>query len=108
MAKNYVQEGAYLTLIAPAGGVASGGVYKIGSLAVVAMTDAAEGESFEGATGEVWRLPKLPADVLAAGDLAKLKAGVIDKTGATSVGVVTRPAAANETVCYVKLVQGLA
>lgn len=56
MAKNYVQDGQQITLIAPAGGVESGKPYAIGSLVVVALIDAAEGEPFSAAPGGVWEL----------------------------------------------------
>ncbi|SDS26233.1 Predicted phage recombinase, RecA/RadA family [Halopseudomonas litoralis] len=57
MAKNYIQDGSVLTLIAPAGGVKSGGIYAIGTLVVVAVADAAAGESFAGHPGGVWSVP---------------------------------------------------
>ena len=57
MAKNYVQDGSVLPLIAPAGGVVSGEVVAIGKLVVVAHEDAAEGQPFEGYPCGVWRLP---------------------------------------------------
>lgn len=108
MANNFVQKGKYLPLTAPSGGVVSGGIYKINALAVVAMTDALEGETFEGATEEVWELPKLAADVLSEGEVAKLKSGKIDKSGTVTVGVVTEAAGNGDAVCKVRLVQSLA
>ncbi len=57
MAKNYIQDGNVLTLTAPAGGVASGGLYAIGALVVVALHDAAEGEPFAGKPNGVWNVP---------------------------------------------------
>lgn len=57
MAKNYIQDGSVLSLIAPAGGVKSGGIYAIGTLVVVAVTDAAAGKEFGAHTGGVWEVP---------------------------------------------------
>lgn len=57
MAKNFVQDGNVLPLIAPPGGVVSGGIYAIGDLVVIAQGDAAEGGPFQGYPGGVWRVP---------------------------------------------------
>ena len=46
MAKNYIQEGEVLDMIAPSGGVVSGTGYLIGSLFGVAQVTAAVGETF--------------------------------------------------------------
>lgn len=56
MAKNYEQDGDVLDLIAPAGGVVSGGAYRIGTINCVALVTAAEGEVFAAKTTGVWRL----------------------------------------------------
>ncbi|MEH0194569.1 DUF2190 family protein [Caulobacter sp. CCNWLY153] len=57
MAKNHVQKGSVLDLIAPAGGVVSGLGYRIGGFFVIALVTAAEGDTFAGAIDEVWTLP---------------------------------------------------
>lgn len=57
MAKNHVQGGSVLTLIAPAGGVVSGELFAVGTLAVVAHADAAEGQPVECHADGVWRVP---------------------------------------------------
>lgn len=57
MAKNYVQDGHVLSLVAPAGGVSSGSPVKVGALMVVALTAASEGELFTGRSCGVWKLP---------------------------------------------------
>lgn len=75
MAKNYVQDGKAPTMIAPAGGVTSGGLVIIGTLALVSLVDAAAGESFAGHTGGVWNLPV--AEGLKAGDMVGALAGDI-------------------------------
>ncbi len=56
--KNFIQDGATLPLTAPAGGVASGNGYLIGTLFVVAAHSAAAGEKFSGARLGVYELPK--------------------------------------------------
>lgn len=73
MAKNFIQAGHVLTLIAPAGGVVSGGIYAIGTLVVIANGDAAEGESFQCHTDGVWSVPA--AAGLAVGAAVGLKDG---------------------------------
>lgn len=72
MAKNYVEDGNVLTLIAPAGGVQSGVPAVIGDLVVVSLVDAAAGEPFAGKTGGVWSLPA------AAGLTQGAKCSVLD------------------------------
>lgn len=57
MAKNFVQDGDVLPLTAPAGGVVSGAPYTIGTLAVVALVSAAEGEQFSAKATGVFDLP---------------------------------------------------
>jgi predicted RecA/RadA family phage recombinase len=83
MAKNYVEDGESLTLIAPAGGVVSGIAYAIGTLAVVALVTAAEGEPFAARATGVFSLPT--AAGLLAGAKVSLKAGgmVADGTAAS-------------------------
>ena len=108
--KNYIQDGNVLTLTAPTGGVVSGGIYKIGLLAVVAAYSAAATEEFEGTACGVFELPKLSADVLAEGAVAVLKAssGEIDNSGTDgSVGIVVEAAGNGDTTVKVKLVQDL-
>lgn len=69
MAKNYVSDGNAVTLPAPAGGVLSGVPVKIGSLVVIPLVTAAEGEMFVGRTNGVWRVPATTG--LALGSLVK-------------------------------------
>lgn len=57
MAKNYVQDGSAITLIAPTGGVKSGQVVVIEQLVVVALVDAAKDELFAARTDGVWSVP---------------------------------------------------
>lgn len=114
MAKNHVQEGNRLPLTAPAGGVVSGKLVVIGALAVIPMVTANAGEIFNAATGEVWRLPKVAADVAAEGDVAyfngtEITADADDGTDTNykAVGYFTNAAANGETEAVVMLVQGV-
>lgn len=72
MAKNFVEDGDVLTMIAPAGGVVSGTPVAIGTLVVVPITDAAVGEQFGGKTNGVWSVP------VAAGLAAGAAVGILD------------------------------
>lgn len=73
MATNYVQDGKVLTLVAPTGGVVSGGIYAIGALVVIALVTAKKDEDFAAATDGVWRVPA--AADLTAGAAVGLLAG---------------------------------
>lgn len=75
MAKNYVQDGKVLKLVAPTGGVVSGGIYAIGALVVVAIATAAKDETFAAATNGVWTVPATAG--LTAGAAVGLKAGTL-------------------------------
>ncbi len=75
MATNYVQDGDVLQLTAPTGGVVSGGIYAIGTLVVVAISDAKAGEKFSAKTNGVWSVET--TGTLAAGDAVGLKAGKV-------------------------------
>ncbi|MDE2674198.1 MAG: DUF2190 family protein [Paracoccaceae bacterium] len=55
MAKNYVSEGRKLTLIAPAGGVKSGQLVKIGDLIGVSQFDAVAGDRFVMAVSGIYK-----------------------------------------------------
>lgn len=82
MATNFVQDGDAIQLPAPSGGVVSGGLYEFGTLVVVAVTSAAEGETFTGRTLGVWNVPA--AAGLALGAKVSLKAGALVADGTAS------------------------
>ena len=86
MATNYIQDGNVLSLVAPTGGVVSGGIYAIGQLVVVAVADAAEGETFAAHTGGVWSVPA------AAGLAVGAEVGLLD-------GEVVAAATASAVAC---------
>lgn len=88
--KNYIKKGNAITCIAAAI-VTSGQLVLVGSLHVVANTDAAIGEEFEGDTVGVFRLPKVLANTTTIGAKAYLL---------TATGEVTTSATAS-TLCGV-------
>lgn len=65
--KNFVQPGNYVTVTAPAGGIASGDGVLVGHLFGVATTTAKEGEECEIATNGVYDLAKDTGEALTAG-----------------------------------------
>lgn len=107
MAKNHVQVGDTLSLIAPTGGVVSGMIYIIGALPVVAEFSAVVDEPFEGSTTGVYILPKVLADAPEQGAKAYLKADgtviTVTATGNKLVGVFTHAQANGDTKCSVRL-----
>jgi len=94
MAINFVQPGHVLTLEAPSGGVVSGGPVVIGSLVVIALGNAAEGEMFEGQLTGVWTLPKTSAQAWTVGvDIYWTgSAATTTASGNTKIGVATAAA----------------
>lgn len=84
MATNFIQDGAVVPCIAPAGGVVSGGVYAIGQLVVVATAAAAAGAEFQGHTGGVWSLPAT-AGLLAGAKVSWLANAIVADGTALSV-----------------------
>lgn len=79
--KNFIANGESLQIIAPAGGVTGGQLFKMGSIIGIVVADAAEGEQFtlkiKGAYNEV---AKIAAEAWATGDMLYYKA---DSTGLT-------------------------
>lgn len=70
MSTNQIQkEAANINVIAPSGGLTSGGGYLVGGLFGVAVATAAQDESVALCTKGVFNLPKLSTDVVAVGDL---------------------------------------
>jgi predicted RecA/RadA family phage recombinase len=94
--KNYIQPGNTLTLTAPAE-ITSGGVVIVGSIIGVANDDAENGASVDVDTVGVFRLPKVSALAIAAGDVLYFDAAtkLVNKTagGNTKIGVATETAA---------------
>lgn len=94
--KNYIQPGNTLTLTAPAA-IVSGDVVAVGSIIGVANGDAANGAPVDVDTVGVFRLPKVAALAIAAGDVVYWDAAtkLVTKTAAsnTKLGVATEAAA---------------
>jgi len=94
--RNYIQPGNTLTLTAPAE-IASGAVVIVGSIIGVANGDAENGAPVDVDTVGVFRLPKVAALAIAAGDKVYWDAGakLVTKTAAsnTLLGVATEAAA---------------
>lgn len=68
MATNYVQEGDFVTVAAPSGGVTSGSAYLIGGIFGIATTTQLVGVDVELATEGVWSLTKVGSQAWAVGD----------------------------------------
>ncbi|MCP4200653.1 MAG: DUF2190 family protein [bacterium] len=66
---NYQQPGDVLELTAPAGGVVSGGIYKIGQMIVVAAFDAAAGVAFSAQLVGVFSITKVGSQAWTVGAL---------------------------------------
>jgi predicted RecA/RadA family phage recombinase len=94
--KNYVQRGDTLTLTAPAE-IISGDVVIVGSIIGVANGDADNGASVDLDTVGVFKLSKVSALAIAAGDIVYWDSGtkLVTKTssGNTKLGVATAAAA---------------
>lgn len=94
--KNYIQPGNTLTLTAPAV-IVSGDVVAVGSIIGVANGDAANGAPVDVDTVGVFRLPKVAALAISAGDVVywDSAAKLVNKTssGNTKLGVATEAAA---------------
>jgi predicted RecA/RadA family phage recombinase len=107
MAKNFIQDGKTLTLVAPTGGVTSGLGYFIGALFVIALQTVSVGGSFNGRVDGVFDLPKLNTQVWTAGeriywDVANSRATNI-ATGSRHIGIATEDRGNPSTTGYVAL-----
>lgn len=107
MAKNNVKVGHVITLTAPVGGVVSGNLYIIGTMAVLASFSAAEGEEFEAYTSQVWTLPKVAADDAGEGVAAYWTGSelTVDPTDNDRVGYFAKAAGVNATEAELFLCQ---
>jgi predicted RecA/RadA family phage recombinase len=108
MARNYVQEGNTITMVAPTGGIASGEGYIFGSIFGVAQFDANQGEPVEVATVGVWLLPK-PSSVISFAVGARVswdtsaRNCTVPGTSLYPIGIATAPAAATDATVRVRL-----
>jgi predicted RecA/RadA family phage recombinase len=107
MSKNFVQEGKTIPLTNTSADTAlvSGEPVVIGTMIAIAITDIAPGDTGDGFTEGVFRLPKLSTEVVTAGVKVYLKDGNVqlDSTDATAAGVAWEDAGAGTTVLDVKI-----
>ncbi|MFW6299489.1 MAG: DUF2190 family protein [Oceanicaulis sp.] len=107
MAKNFKQDGRYVDVDAPAGGVSSGDLVKVGSVFGVAQTDADAGDTVTLDTQGVYELPVASAVVVAVGDALywDVADGEFNKTAASNwfLGVAVTAAGNGVTSAQVRL-----
>jgi predicted RecA/RadA family phage recombinase len=104
MAKNFIQRGENITVIAAAL-AASGDLVVMGSLFGVALHGAAANEELTLKTGGVFELPKTTADEPEVGDPAYWDGSEITtvSTDNTAVGVFVEGGVNGDVVCRVRL-----
>ncbi|EBS7338337.1 DUF2190 family protein [Salmonella enterica] len=105
MAKNYVEDGKTVEIVATAS-LKSGDLVQIGDMFAVAVTDIAAGSAGTGIAEGVFSVPKLVTEDIAAGKNVYLKDGAVqtDSTGGLPyVGVTWAPAANGDGTIPVKL-----
>ncbi|EEV5553580.1 DUF2190 family protein [Escherichia coli] len=100
MAKNFVEEGKTVAIVASAA-ISSGDLVQVGDVFAVALTDIPQGETGDGLTEGVFMLPKLKTD-----KKVYLKSGKVQLTNSGSdplVGVVWADAGTSAEEVPVKL-----
>lgn len=103
MAKNFVEEGKTVAIIASAA-ISSGDLVQVGDVFAVALTDIPQGETGDGMTEGVFMLPKLKTDDMKTGKKVYLKSGKVQLTNSGSlVGVVWADAGTSAEEVPVKL-----
>ncbi|ELY4474948.1 DUF2190 family protein [Salmonella enterica] len=105
MAKNYVEDGKTIEIVATTS-LKSGDLVQVGDMFVVAVTDIAAGGAGTGITEGVFSVPKLATEDIAAGKKVYLKGGAVqmDATGGLPyVGVTWAPAGSGDGAIPVKL-----
>ncbi|HAN9776830.1 TPA: DUF2190 family protein [Escherichia coli] len=80
MAKNFVEEGKTVAIVASAA-ISSGDLVQVGDVFAVALTDIPQGETGDGMTEGVFMLPKLKTDDMKTGKKVYLKSGKVQLTG---------------------------
>jgi predicted RecA/RadA family phage recombinase len=107
--KNDVQNGNYIDVAAPSGGVVSGEVVIIGALVGIAVTDADEADPVSIATTGVFDLPKdgSSGPVFEVGDYVYYDGSeCTDDDGDDLIGVCVKDAGANVATVRVRLMVG--
>lgn len=80
MAKNFVEEGKTVAIVASAA-ISSGDLVQVGDVFAVALTDIPQGETGDGLTEGVFMLPKLKTDDMKTGKKVYLKSGKVQLLG---------------------------
>ncbi len=86
MAKNFVEEGKTVAIVASAA-ISSGDLVQVGDIFAVALTDIPQGETGDGMTEGVFMLPKLKTDDMKTGKKVYLKSGKVQLTGGVTVRI---------------------
>lgn len=105
MAKNFVEEGKTVAIVASAA-ISSGDLVQVGDVFAVALTDIPQGETGDGMTEGVFMLPKLKTDDMKTGKKVFLKSGKVQLANGGSeplVGVAWEDAGAGTEEVPVKL-----
>ncbi|HAF8818514.1 TPA: DUF2190 family protein [Salmonella enterica] len=104
MAKNYVEDGKTIEIVATAA-VKSGDLVQVGDTFVVAVTDIAAGSAGTGIAEGVFSVPKTETDIIEAGKKVYLKDGKVQVSETTDpyVGVAWAHAGNGDTAVPVKL-----
>ena len=106
--RNFIQPGRSIDVIAPAGGVVSGAVVKVGNIVGVANCDADAGAEVDVDVEGVFELAKTPADNLAQGAVAKVDAaGVVGAAGNVAIGWIVKAAGSGPSTVWVRLTPGI-
>ncbi|HCT9040544.1 TPA: DUF2190 family protein [Providencia rettgeri] len=105
MAKNYQQQGLTVEVINTSAKdvILSGSLVMVGSLACVAATNIAPGETGDGFTEGVYLLPKKAGVALTAGQAVTGDKGIIADKGGVPVGITWEAAEASAEMVPVKL-----
>lgn len=105
MAKNFVEEGKTVAIVASAA-ISSGDLVQVSDVFAVALTDIPQGETGDGMTEGVFMLPKLKTDDMKTGKKVYLKSGKVQLTNSGSdplVGVVWEEAGTGSDVVAVRI-----
>lgn len=105
--KNFVQEGKFITVVAPSGGVVAGTPVVIANLFGIPAVTALEGVSFALATTGVFTLTKKTTDVLTVGLVVYFDTTnnyvTLTNTSNYRIGIVTEAAGNGVTSVNVRL-----
>jgi predicted RecA/RadA family phage recombinase len=105
--RNFVQPGDFgLPIIAPVA-LTAGQLVVLGAIVGVASCDAGAGATVALSVEGVFDLQKVPADAMAAGDMAKVTVaaniGTVAVGGTVSIGWIVQAAVAGSTTARVRL-----